>query len=123
MTRAGFSSLLIHAKSPLWGLVPFWRICDALWSGRSNRAHACDTCPDIVVLIDSPEFNHRVRAHQKAISGHLRYLRSTLGLGVAARASAKNVAVFRCCISLFPFETKFSKHFPGRLSFCWPSDR
>ena len=66
MIRAGFSSLFDMSEIAIMGLGPILaNLQRSFGLVGLTAAHACDTCPDIVVLIDSPEFNHRVAARIK----------------------------------------------------------
>ena len=108
MIRAGFSSLFDMSEIAIMGLGPILANLRRLFGLVDlTAAHACDTRPDIVVLIDSPEFNHRVAARIKK-----RYPDICVICYVAPsvwawrRGRARKMAQhFDAVLSLFPFES------------------
>ena len=112
MIRAGFSSLFDMSEIAIMGLGPIMANLRRLFGLVGlTVAHACDTCPDIVVLIDSPEFNHRVAARIKQ-----RYPDICVICYVAPsvwawrRGRARKMAQhFDAVLSLFPFESHIFK--------------
>ena len=112
MIRAGFSSLFDMSEIAIMGLGPILANLRRLFGLVGlTVAHACDTCPDIVVLIDSPEFNHRVAARIKQ-----RYPDICVICYVAPsvwawrRGRARKMAQhFDAVLSLFPFESHIFK--------------
>ena len=116
MIRAGFSSLFDISEIAIMGLGPILANLRRLFGLVGlTAAHACDTCPDIVVLIDSPEFNHRVAARIKK-----RYPDICVICYVAPsvwawrRGRARKMAQhFDAVLSLFPFESQIFKALSG----------
>ena len=116
MIRAGFSSLFDMSEIAIMGLGPILANLRRLFGLVGlTVAHACDTCPDIVVLIDSPEFNHRVAARIKQ-----RYPDICVICYVAPsvwawrRGRARKMAQhFDAVLSLFPFESHIFKASAG----------
>ena len=112
MIRAGFSSLFDMSEIAIMGLGPILANLRRLFGLVGlTVAHACDTCPDIVVLIDSPEFNHRVAARIKQ-----RYPDICVICYVAPsvwawrRGRARKMAQhFDAVLSLFPIESHIFK--------------
>ena len=116
MIRAGFSSLFDISEIAIMGLGPILANLRRLFGLVDlTAAHACDTRPDIVVLIDSPEFNHRVAARIKK-----RYPDICVICYVAPsvwawrRGRARKMAQhFNAVLSLFPFESHIFKSLSG----------
>ena len=116
MIRAGFSSLFDMSEIAIMGLGPIMANLRRLFGLVGlTAAHACDTHPDIVVLIDSPEFNHRVAARIKK-----RYPDICVICYVAPsvwawrRGRARKMARhFDAVLSLFPFESHIFKALSG----------
>ena len=116
MIRAGFSSLFDMSEIAIMGLGPILANLRRLFGLVGlTAAHACDTRPDIVVLIDSPEFNHRVAARIKK-----RYPDICVICYVAPsvwawrRGRARKMAQhFDAVLSLFPFESHIFKALSG----------
>ncbi|MEC8545284.1 MAG: lipid-A-disaccharide synthase [Pseudomonadota bacterium] len=116
MIRAGFSSLVDMSEIAIMGLGPILANLRRLFGLVGlTAAHACDTRPDIVVLIDSPEFNHRVAARIKK-----RYPDICVICYVAPsvwawrRGRARKMAQhFDAVLSLFPFESQIFKALSG----------
>jgi lipid-A-disaccharide synthase len=116
MIRAGFSSLFDISEIAIMGLGPILANLRRLFSLVDlTAAHACDTRPDIVVLIDSPEFNHRVASRIKK-----RYPDMCVICYVAPsvwawrRGRARKMAQhFDAVLSLFPFESHIFKALSG----------
>jgi lipid-A-disaccharide synthase len=80
-----------------------------------TAAHACDTRPDIVVLIDSPEFNHRVAARIKKRHADIPvicYVAPSVWAWRRGRAR-KMARHFDAVLSLFPFESHIFKALSG----------
>ena len=116
MIRTGFSSLFDISEIAIMGLGPILANLRRLFGLVGlTAAHACDTRPDIVVLIDSPEFNHRVAARIKK-----RYPDICVICYVAPsvwawrRGRARKMAQhFDAVLSLFPFESQIFKALSG----------
>ena len=116
MIRTGFSSLFDISEIAIMGLGPIMANLRRLFGLVGlTAAHACDTRPDIVVLIDSPEFNHRVAARIKK-----RYPDICVICYVAPsvwawrRGRARKMAQhFDAVLSLFPFESQIFKALSG----------
>ncbi|MED5565482.1 MAG: lipid-A-disaccharide synthase, partial [Pseudomonadota bacterium] len=116
MIRTGFSSLFDISEIAIMGLGPILANLRRLFGLVGlTAAHACDTRPDIVVLIDSPEFNHRVAARIKK-----RYPDICVICYVAPsvwawrRGRARKMAQhFDAVLSLFPFESDIFKALSG----------
>ena len=116
MIRAGFSSLFDMSEIAIMGLGPILANLRRLFGLVDlTAAHACDTRPDIVVLIDSPEFNHRVAARIKK-----RYPDICVICYVAPsvwawrRGRARKMAQhFDAVLSLFPFESHIFRALSG----------
>ncbi|MEC7154161.1 MAG: lipid-A-disaccharide synthase, partial [Pseudomonadota bacterium] len=116
MIRTGFSSLFDISEIAIMGLGPILANLRKLFGLVGlTAAHACDTRPDIVVLIDSPEFNHRVAARIKK-----RYPDICVICYVAPsvwawrRGRARKMALhFDAVLSLFPFESQIFKALSG----------
>lgn len=80
-----------------------------------TAAHACDTRPDMVVLIDSPEFNHRVAARIKKRHADIPvicYVAPSVWAWRRGRAR-KMACHFDAVLSLFPFESHIFKALSG----------
>ena len=100
----GFHLFSICRRFSLRGSAPFWRICGGFRSGRLTAAHACTTRPDVVVLIDSPEFNYRVAARIKKRHPDIRvicYVAPSVWAWRRGRAR-KMARHFDAVLSLFP---------------------
>ena len=116
MIRAGFSSLFDMSEIAIMGLGPILANLRRLFGLVGlTAAHAFETRPDIVVLIDSPEFNHRVAARIKK-----RYPDICVICYVAPsvwawrRGRARKMAQhFDAVLSLFPFESHIFKALSG----------
>ncbi len=116
MMRAGLPSLFDMSEIAVMGLGPILANLRRLFGLVGlTAAHACDTCPDIVVLIDCPEFNHRVAARIKK-----RYPDMCVICYVAPsvwawrRGRARKMAQhFDAVMSLFPFESHIFKALSG----------
>ncbi len=116
MVRAGFSSLFDMSEIAIMGLGPILANLRRLFGLVGlTAAHACDTCPDIVVLIDSPEFNHRVAARIKKRYPDMCvicYVAPSVWAWRRGRAS-KMAQHFDAVMSLFPFESHIFKALSG----------
>jgi lipid-A-disaccharide synthase len=116
MTRAGFSSLFDMSEIAIMGLGPILANLRRLFGLVDlTAAHACDTRPDIVVLIDSPEFNHRVAARIKKRHADIPvicYVAPSVWAWRRGRAR-KMARHFDAVLSLFPFESHIFKALSG----------
>lgn len=116
MTRAGFSSLFDMSEIAIMGLGPILANLRRLFGLVDlTAAHACDTRPDMVVLIDSPEFNHRVAARIKKRHADIPvicYVAPSVWAWRRGRAR-KMARHFDAVLSLFPFESHIFKALSG----------
>ena len=116
MSRAGFSSLFDMSEIAIMGLGPILANLRRLFGlADLTVAHACETQPDIVVLIDSPEFNHRVAARIKKRFPDVPivcYVAPSVWAWRRGRAR-KMAAHFDAVLALFPFETQVFKALSG----------
>jgi lipid-A-disaccharide synthase len=116
MTRAGFSSLFDMSEIAIMGLGPILANLRRLFGLVDlTAAHACDTRPDMVVLIDSPEFNHRVAARIKKRHADIPvicYVAPSVWAWRRGRA-CKMARHFDAVLSLFPFESHIFKALSG----------
>ena len=116
MIRAGFSSLFDMSEIAIMGLGPILANLRRLFGLVDlTAAHACDTRPDVVVLIDSPEFNHRVAARIKKRHPDIRvicYVAPSVWAWRRGRAR-KMARHFDAVLSLFPFESHIFKALSG----------
>lgn len=116
MTRAGFSSLFDMSEIAIMGLGPILANLRRLFGLVDlTAAHACDTRPDMVVLIDSPEFNHRVAARIKKRHADIHvicYVAPSVWAWRRGRAR-KMARHFDAVLSLFPFESHIFKALSG----------
>ena len=112
MKRAGFSSLFDMSEIAIMGLGPILVNLRRLFGLVDlTAAHACDTRPDMVVLIDSPEFNHRVAARIKKRHADIPvicYVAPSVWAWRRGRAR-KMARHFDAVLSLFPFESHIFK--------------
>ena len=116
MTCAGFSSLFDMSEIAIMGLGPILANLRRLFGLVDlTAAHACDTRPDMVVLIDSPEFNHRVAARIKKRHADIPvicYVAPSVWAWRRGRAR-KMARHFDAVLSLFPFESHIFKALSG----------
>ena len=116
MTRTGFSSLFDMSELAIMGLVPILANLRRLFGLVDlTAAHACDTRPDIVVLIDSPEFNHRVAERIKKRHAEIPvicYVAPSVWAWRRGRAR-KMARYFDAVLSLFPFESNIFRALSG----------
>ena len=116
MIRAGFSSLFDMSEIAIMGLGPILaNLRRLLGLVGLTAAHACDTYPDIVVLIDSPEFNHRVAARIKKRNPDICvicYVAPSVWAWRRGRAR-KMAQHFDAVLSLFPFERRIFRALSG----------
>ncbi len=116
MKRAGFSSLFDMSEIAIMGLGPILANLRRLFGLVDlTAAHACDTRPDMVVLIDSPEFNHRVAARIKKRHADIPvicYVAPSVWAWRRGRAR-KMARHFDAVLSLFPFESHIFKALSG----------
>ena len=116
MTRAGFSSLFDMSELAIMGLGPILANLRRLFGLVDLTAeHAFDTRPDMVVLIDSPEFNHRVAARIKKRHADIPvicYVAPSVWAWRRGRAR-KMARYFDAVLSLFPFESHIFKALSG----------
>ena len=116
MKRAGFSSLFNMSEIAIMGLMPILANLRRLFGLVDlTAAHACETSPDIVVLIDSPEFNHRVAARiKKRRAGIPVICYVAPSVWAWRRGRARTMARhFDAVLSLFPFESHIFKALSG----------
>ncbi len=116
MIRAGFPSLFDMSEIAIMGFGPILANLRRLFGLVGlTVAHACNTCPDIVVLIDSPEFNHRVAARIKKQYPDMCvicYVAPSVWAWRRGRAR-KMAQNFDAVLSLFPFENHIFKALSG----------
>ena len=116
MMRKGFSSLFDMSEVAIMGLGPILANLRRLFGLVDLTAsHACDTRPDVVVLIDSPEFNHRVAARIKKRHPDICvvcYVAPSVWAWRRGRAR-KMAKHFDAVLSLFPFESHIFKALAG----------
>ena len=80
--------------------------------------------PDVLVIIDSPEFTHRVarRVRARASGNPDRRLRLPVGLGLAAGPRARHARYVDHVLALLPFEPEVMQRLGGpALHLCRPS--
>ena len=119
MMRKGFSSLFDMSEVAIMGLGPILANLRRLFGLVDLTAsHACDTRPDVVVLIDSPEFNHRVAARIKKRHPDICvicYVAPRFGPGaVGGREKWRSISML--CCRCFRLKAIFSKRLPGHLA-------
>ena len=116
MIRTGFSSLFDISEIAIMGLGPILANLRRLFGLVGlTAAHACDTRPDIVVLIDSPEFNHRVAARIKKRYPDICvicYVAPSVWAWRRGRAR-KMSQYFDAVLSFFPFESQIFQALSG----------
>ena len=116
MISAGFSSLFDMSEIAIMGLGPILANLRRLFGLVDlTAAHACDTRPDMVVLIDSPEFNHRVAARIKKRHADIPvicYVAPSVWAWRRGRAR-KMARHFDAVLSLFPFESHIFEALSG----------
>ncbi len=110
MTAQGLASLFPLDATAVMGLrevVP--RIPAILARVRQAVAFALETKPDLVVLIDSPDFTHRIAQGLKRSDPYIRTVNYVAPQVWASRSyRAKKMARYMdAVLTLFPFETKF----------------
>ncbi|MGB1118060.1 MAG: lipid-A-disaccharide synthase [Parvibaculales bacterium] len=116
MTRAGLSSLFDMSEIAIMGLGPILANLRRLFGLVDlTAAHACTARPDVVVLIDSPEFNHRVAARIKKRHPDIRVICYVApSVWAWRRGRARKMALhFDAVLSLFPFESHIFKALAG----------
>ena len=114
MTGAGLDSLFPLDATSVMGLrevVP--RIPEILRRVRSAAAFALRTRPDLVVLIDSPDFTHRIARRLKRIDPSIRTANYAPPQVWASRAyRARQMARYMDAIlALLPFEVPFFERY------------
>jgi lipid-A-disaccharide synthase len=120
MAREGLHSLFPLGDTAVMGLrevVP--AIPRILGRVRQATAFALETRPDAVVLIDSPDFTHRIARAIKKRDPALRTVNYVAPQVWASRAyRAKKMAHdFDLVLALFPFEVPFLKRYGLRAEF------
>ena len=104
MTAEGLASLFPLEPTAVMGFgqIPL-RIRTYLRQIRETAGAVVSTRPDILVIIDSPEFTHRIARRVRQASGRKpdRRLRLALRLGLAAVARARHAALYRSCDGCF----------------------
>lgn len=116
MIRAGLDTLFDMSEIAVMGLGPILANLRRLFALVDLTAeHACQTRPDAVVLIDSPEFNHRVAARIKKCHPDIPvicYVAPSVWAWRRGRAR-KMAKHFDAVLSLFPFESHIFKALSG----------
>lgn len=120
MRREGLHSLFALDDTSVMGLrevVP--RIPKILRRARQAVNFALMTKPDLVVLIDSPDFTHRIARNIKRRNPAIRTANYVAPQVWASRAyRAKKMArYFDAVLTLFPFEAKFFEQYGMKVIF------
>ena len=100
MAREGLESLFPIEELSIIGLAAVVKDLPKILGLIKETAIAVtEAAPDILVIIDSPDFTHRVakRVRAKDPADSDRRLCVALGLGVAARAGARDAEICRSC--------------------------
>ena len=100
MTREGLTSRFPIEELSIIGLAAVVRQLPMILRRIKETAAAVIAAePDILVIIDSPDFTHRVakRVRASAPLNSDRRLRIADGLGVAAGPGARDAALYRSC--------------------------
>ncbi len=100
MAREGLMSLFPIEELSIIGLAAVVKeLPKILGLIKETAAVVTEVSPDILVIIDSPDFTHRVarRVRAKDPADSDRQLCVALGLGMAARPGARDAEVCRSC--------------------------